>query len=268
MLDLDPERLPSLSALRRSGSWPVGLLPLDLIAEYLALVGGVRYRRGSGITIDGAPVDDAEVARLASVSLEIAADSLWSPKLPSEVFEHVLARAERDQDAAQALAHREIQDDYEAAEALSSALSTGADYWRGAADRALHSGDTLAADRAAEGEGERWREHADALRITAREVKASPRARALLLKSLRALLPAPETPTVSEDDAAAWLATLDGLDLLRRSDLPRLYEDAGSPGDLPAAELRALAASRWGEPRPLRGIYVYRPARSLERNPA
>lgn len=265
-LDLDPERLaatlPSLAARRRGGSWPVGLLPMAHLADELARF-GYRYKRGSGFTANGSSADPYDVASTAALILNVAADYLTYTKPLGDVWAETADELENYADRVQMETHATLDDDYELAEAVQAPLtfmaSSAARHLRGL----LESPEGAAAERAAASIGDRFNEHADALRRTARDLKASPSAQTTFLKALRPVLPAPEAPTVDEADASDFLASLDDVAALKRSDLPRVYTEAGSPGDLPCSELRALAEARWGAPRPLRGIYTYRPAKAL-----
>ncbi|MFJ6155767.1 hypothetical protein ACIQF8_20285 [Pseudarthrobacter sp. NPDC092184] len=256
--------LPPLAARRRTGAWPVGLLPIDRLAEDLTRR-GLEYRRGSGFSIAGEPIDDYEAARLTAVTLQIAAESLHLPRPRSAIlFEHA-APLDAETDRLQAEAHRET-DDYEAAELLFRVTSTGARALISSIRTALEAPDALVEDREAN-TGDTWKEHAQALARTARDVKASPTVQGRMLQLLRRSIPAPADRT--EDDrpsAEDFLASLDGQATLRRSALVALYADAGYPGGLSPDELRALASTRWGAPRKLQGIYTYRPARAKAAN--
>jgi hypothetical protein len=89
LLALSPERLaaalPSLSARRRPGSWPVGLLPVDQLAADLATF-GYRYKRGVGFSSGSVRTDGYDVASTAALLLNMAADSFPSAKPLGEVW--------------------------------------------------------------------------------------------------------------------------------------------------------------------------------------
>lgn len=253
-----PSPLPSLSARRRSGAWPVGLLPIRELAADLARR-GLRYRRGSGFTILDESVDEYEAARMASVTLQIAAEQLAPAPPRSQVLLDHQERLGDELDRIQRDAHA-AEDDYETAEVLADALGTGPVGILNGIRSALAAPDVLTLDN--EQSGVPPADHADALARTARDIKASAAARSALLTALRAVLPAPTAPTRNETAAEAFLAAHDGAPFLRRPDLARLYAEAGSPGGLTPSELRSLAAARWGEPRPYQGHYRYTPART------
>jgi hypothetical protein len=259
-----PCPLPPLAARRRSGAWPVGLLPVDHLVEDLHRR-GLEYRRGSGFSISGERVDDYEMARLTAATLQIAAESLHLPQARSAIlFEHAAA-LDAETDRLQAEAHKETNN-YEAAELLCRTTSAGARAMASGIRAALTAPDALTQDREAD-TGDTWKEHAQALARTARDVKASPTVQARMLQLLRRALPAPGMPEAADGPTAEdFLASLDTLDALRRSALASLYAEAGYPGGLSPDELRALAAARWGAPRKLQGIYTYRPARSAAAN--
>jgi hypothetical protein len=102
---------------------------------------------------------------------------------------------------------------------------------------------------------------ADALESTANYIRESDRAKRTLRVNLTDV-EAMTAPATAPQATADWLATLDHLDALKRSDLPTLYTDAGRPGALSDAQLRQAASARWGDPRKRRGIYVYTPSAS------
>lgn len=252
--------LPPLDARRRSGAWPVGLLPIEQIAEDLTRR-GLQYRRGSGFSILGERIDDYEAARMAAVTLQIAAESLGATKPRSVTLQVHEALLEAETDRLQVEAHS-ATDDYEAAELLFAVTSTGARALAAGIRTALNAPDALTQDRAT-ATGDAWKEHADALTRTGRDVRASPTVQARFLQLLRRVLPAPGNGQEADGPTAQdFLASLDDRETLRRSALPALYEEAGRPGDVFPDELRALASARWGPPRKLQGIYTYRPARA------
>lgn len=260
-----PNPLPHLGSARRSGSWPVGLLPLRELAEDLARF-GYRYKRGSGFSALGATapysVDPYDVASAAALILNMAADALAYTKPLGDVWAATADELETYADRLQAEAHDVLGDDYELAEAVYTPLAfmptTLAAHYR----HLLESAEGATAERHAASIGDRFNEHADKLRRTARDLKASPSAQTTFLKALRAVLPAPEEATVDESAAVDFLASLDAVTTLKRSDLPRLYAEAGRPGDLSGAELRELADARWGAARKFQGHYLYRPAKA------
>lgn len=265
VLNLAPEALaatlPSLAARRRGKSWPVGLLPLEQLAADVAAF-GYRYKKGQGFTCNGLAVDPYDVASTAALVLNMAADALTPTERPADAWAASAAVLEADADRVQMETHDALADDYELAEAVAAPLT----HLSGALARhyrhLLESPEGLAHEREAARLGDRYAEHAEALRRSARDVKASPAAQRPLLAALRSLLPAPEETTVDEAAALDFLASLDALELLKRSELLTRYYDADRPGNLPDGELRALASARWGAPKPLRGIYVFRPARA------
>ena len=260
-----PNPLPHLGSARRSGSWPVGLLPIRELAEDLARF-GYRYKRGSGFTALGvsAPhsVDPYDVASMAALILHMAADALTYTKPLGDVWADAADEHDAYTDRLQAETHAVLGDDYELAEAVYTPLASASALLARHYRELLESAEGATAERHAASIGDRYNEHADQLRRTARDLKASPTAQTTLLTALRAVLPAPEAPTVDESAAVDFLASLDGLAALKRSDLPRLYAEAGTPGDLTSTELRALADARWGEPRKFQGHYLYRPAKA------
>ncbi|MGO4230425.1 hypothetical protein AB4Y72_16375 [Arthrobacter sp. YAF34] len=265
LLNLAPEALaaalPSLAATRRGGSWPVGLLPLEQLADELAAF-GYRYKRGPGFTCHGASADPYDVASTAALILNMAADALTYSGLLGDAWAEAADELESHADRVQMETHAALGDDYELAEAVAAPLTAFSDATARRLRHLLESPEGTVAEREAALLGDRFNEHAEALRRTARDVKASPAAQRPLLTALRSLLPAPEEATVDEAAALGFLASLDSLDVLKRSELVVRYDDADRPGDLGDYDLRALAEARWGAPKPLRGIYVYRPARA------
>lgn len=268
LLNLDPERLaaalPSLSHRRRSGSWPVGLLPIPEIADDLASF-GYRYKRGSGFTSLGVTaasgVDNYDVARKAALILNMAADSLPSATPLGEQWFALAEELEAEVDRLHVETH-DILDDYELAEAVYEPLAfmptRVAAHFRALTESP--EGARLAREHDAY--GARFEEHADALRSTARDLKASPAAQSTFLKALRAVFPAPEAPAEDETAVDDFLASLDNLTTLPRPELLTRYIESGSPSNLSGTELRARAAARWGAPRKVQGTYTYRPAKA------
>lgn len=262
----DPDASPALLDLatitRRA--FPVGALPWPAIARDLERLYGVRYERRKGFSALGAPVSDYEAARYASLVLADAADALHTHKLPSELWRDAAASEEAALDRTQHEAHAAI-DDYETAEELAAFLGIGPQARLNHAAGRDHSAETLEADRHALRLGDRYKDHAEALRKTARDVRASVTAQKRALQRLREeLLPPADdvAPARAEQAARRFLAKAayasDGRPL-RRSKLARDYLAAGSPGALSKPDLFALATELWGAPRPLKGNYVYRP---------
>lgn len=267
--DALPCPLPPLSARRsrvvdgyaeRTG-WPTGRLPAEALAADLA-ARGYAFARGTGYTRHGERVEVSEVGRAVADVLREAADAL---PLPPGV--ELLAARDRlaDESRAARLAAVDTPD-----EEIPGGLSV-VDYavaldtsgpMRGLVHRLLAA--LTPEERAADARPRRA--IADALHCTADDLAASAPARRAVVDLVRPHLPAPSAEDLGEDaDAAtAFLATFDGEDTLRRSTLSALYVEAGSPGDLPPAALRALAAERWGEPRKTRGHFLYRPARASQ----
>ncbi|WP_279366827.1 hypothetical protein [Microbacterium testaceum] len=97
------------------------------------------------------------------------------------------------------------------------------------------------------------------LRATAAAIHAAPEAAAVLAARVAEHLPV-DPVLEARELPSAWLALHDADDRIKRPDLVRAYILAGSPGDLSADALRALAARRWGPTRRLRGEDYYRPA--------
>lgn len=264
LLALSPERLaaalPSISNCRRSGSWPVGLLPVEQLAEDLAAF-GYRYKRGLGFTANGIAADPYDVASTAALILNMAADSFPSVAPLGEQWFTAADELDAHADRLHAETHDALGD-YELAEAVYTPLASASTHLARRYRELTESPEGARLAREHDAYGDSFEDHADALRSTARDLKASPAAQNTFLKALRAALPAPEETTTDEAAAVDFLAALDAVTALKRSDLPRLYAEAGSPGNLPASELRALANARWGAAKPLRGIYTYRPAKA------
>lgn len=120
---------------------------------------------------------------------------------------------------------------------------------------ALNANECMIDDRAT------VRQQADALRLTAADVMAAPGRRRNVASLLALELPAPVSEATDRAAALRWLAALDHLAEIRRPELARRYAEAGAPGHLPASDLRALAAERWGRPVKSSGNWTYRPAR-------
>lgn len=263
-----PNPLPPLEARRsvvvhgfaRPGAWPVALLPAGALAVDLVAL-GVAFQRGSGYAADGRHVEPHDVAFLAATVLEAVADELpWRPKeaaaerlrVASEQLEiarnntldrmGVVADATVDPDPAL------MRSTYEMSTYSMRRLVT-------AARRDL--------DRLPDDVAPSWRPFSFALMETAADLRASARSRRLLLDLVRPYLPAPSAAPADAVAVESFLAQFDGVDALRRSELSVLYSEAGRPGGLAPADLRQAAADRWGAPRQVRGIYTYRPARSL-----
>lgn len=263
---LDPDASPALLDLatvtRRA--FPVGALPWPAIAWDLERLYGVRYARRKGFSALGAPVSDYEAARYASLVLGEAADNLHTYKLPSELWRAAAAEEEAALDRLHRKAHSEL-DDYETAEDLAAVYGIGPTARLNHAAARDHSAATLEADRRALALGVRYKDHADALRKTARDVKVSTTAQKRALQRLREeLLPPADyvAPARAEQDARRFLAKAadaSGGRPLQRSALARDYVAAGSPGALSKSDLFALATELWGAARPLKGNYVYRP---------
>lgn len=260
--DASPSPLDLATVTRRA--FPVGALPWPAIARDLERLYGVRYERRKGFSALGAPVSDFEAARYASLVLSEAADLLHTHKLPSELWREAAAEEERELDRLHRRAHYEV-DDYEAAEQLADFYGIGPTARLNHAAGRDHSAATLEADRRALRLGVRYKDHADALRKTARDVKASATAQKRALQRLREeLLPPADdvAPARAERDARQFLedvALRSGGRPVKRSKIARDYLAAGSPGDLSKPDLFALATELWGAARPLKGNYVYRP---------
>jgi hypothetical protein len=235
-------------------------LPVDQLAADLATF-GYRYKRGVGFSSGSVRTDGYDVASTAALLLNMAADSFPSAKPLGEVWFDAADELDAHADRLHVETHAAI-DDYELAENVYTPQAHSstrlAAYYRACTESA--EGARLAREHDAY--GARFEEYADAVRSTARDLKASPSAQTTFLKALRSALPAPEEPTVDESAAVAFIASLDGITALKRSDLPRLYAEAGSPGGLDPATLRDLAAARWGAPRKFQGHYIYRPAKA------
>ncbi|MEV7648023.1 hypothetical protein [Arthrobacter sp. NPDC089319] len=251
--------LPSLSAKRRSGAWPIGLLS-EVLAPEIALR-GVRYKRGQGFTQDGEPLGEYGVAQIARTVLTIASEQLDSRESRSDSLLRAQAIAAEWMDDAQAFAHNNI-DDYEAAENLADVTTFTPTMIYKRLTEQLQAPDALAQDAETAAMLAPWQEHSDALALTARDLAQSGKTRAALAKDLRSLLPAPSAAVSGEARVVSWLSQFDDVDLLLRSDVGRYYVEDGEPGKLPSGEVRALAAARWGEPRKFQGQFVYRPARA------
>jgi hypothetical protein len=264
LLALSPERLaaalPSLSARRRSGSWPVGLLPMELLAADVAAF-GYRYKRGSGFSSGAVRVEGYDVASTAALILNMTADSFPSAKPLGEVWFDAADELVSHADRLHVETHDAI-DDYELAEAVYTPQAHSSTHLAAYYRAFTESAEGAALAREHDAYGARFEEYADAVRSTARDLKASPSAQTTFLKALRSALPAPEEPTADEHAALAFLASLDALPTLSRSALPALYAEAGSPGGLTASDLRDLANDRWGIARPSNGTYIYRPAKA------
>ncbi|GAA3697567.1 hypothetical protein GCM10023081_38160 [Arthrobacter ginkgonis] len=255
--------LPSPSTARRSGGWPIGLLS-ELLAPEIARR-GVTYKRGQGFRQFGETLDDYAVATIARTVLTIAAEHLDPHQSRYESLERVRDMAAEWMDEAHAEAHSMI-DDYEEAEAVAQAATAAPTSFYAAAVEGMEARDALALDRETAARVAPFDEYAVALSRTARDLKQSGHARAALARDLRSLLPAPVAEAdTSGDDAAAWLSQFDEVDKVRQADLAREYDLDGAPGGLSGSELRALAATRWGMPRALRGYPTFRPARAADR---
>jgi hypothetical protein len=261
--------LPSLAGLRRSGAWPVGLLPASAIAADLALgagrdpgnpddpTGPVAYRRGVGYLVGTTKVSADYVARRVAFILEEVARRL--PRTTSVELAGALdvVASERPAD----IANRRVPEGDASPEAWAATAEiavVGIRFW----SRRLEA-QIAAHDPATDVD---YDEHRRALRITAREIRASAAARKQLLTSVLPHLPAAASPTQPDSDttaALAFLATLDAEPKVSRASVVSSYRAHGRPGDLADADLRAAATERWGEPRKLRGEFVYRPSAAL-----
>jgi len=234
------------------GAWPADLLPADAIALDLADL-GVSYQRGRGYTINGSHREPDQIAQLAVDTIVAAAD-----RLPQD--------RERAYNAAATQIEVEIEHDLEVlldqadpsdpllGDLYDATTVFGGDFLRRGLDEAIASGAIREADQ-------RAKDDLAGLRYTAKELRTSVAARSRLLANIRPHLPAPR-PNTDPDKAEAFLATLDDRASIRRSAVPRLYANAGSPGGLDPAEIRALATARWGAPRHLDGHPTYRPAQA------
>lgn len=235
------------------GGWPADLLPGPEIAADL-VERGVTFRVGVGYALNGAQREPDQIARLVPDLLDEVADTL--PTEAAKEWEHyfdaVLPAIQDNAYERLAEGHKEgTLSDENAAEVYRLLLGA----WEDEDDRNLERLEALPAVDA------RHRADAYALRVTAAEFRVSLAARRRLLGIVRPHL-AELTAETTEDEQAAvcWLAAFDRRTTVRRSELAALYAEADSPGALPPARLRALAAERWGEPRYLKGHPTHRPA--------
>ncbi len=235
------------------GAWPSDLLPAEPIALDLA-DRGVTYQRGVGYAVNGSYREADQIALLAVDLLVDVAERL--PLERSAAFNSTAADIEAE-------IARRVDDLIDSEDAdgplfgplYDGAIAFGGEFLRQGLDDALASGWVEAAD-------ERARNERSALRLTAKELRTSVAARGRLLARIRPHLPSMR-PVIDHDAALAFLATLDAERTLRRSAVPILYADAGSPGNLDASQIRHLATERWGEPRQSKGHPSYHPAQVL-----
>ncbi len=270
--DARPSPLPPLSARRsrivdgypeRTG-WPVGLLPGEALAADLE-ARGYTYARGTGYAHHGQRVEVDEVGRAVADVLRQAAAGLPMP--PGVEFLAARDRLTEESRAARLAAVETPEEEIPGGLGVvdyAVALDTSRPM-RAAVRRRMAR---LSPEERAVDPRPR-RATADALECTAEDLMTSTRARAAVVSLIRPHLPAPAAEDLGEDTeaASAWLASFDEEDVLRRSTLSVLYAEAGRPGDLPPAALRALAAERWGEPRKARGHFIYRPAQARTARP-
>lgn len=254
---LDARKVRQVDGFPSAGAWPVALLPGREIAADLARL-GVTFRRGAGYAVDGRRVSPEEVGDLVVLVLDLAADELPLGRRETAALRLRLASEQL------AIAESRTLDllDRAAADGVPGLEMASRDVYimstftlRGMVADAKRDLATLPDDPEPS-----WRPWASALRATAAELRASSAARRLVLSRVLPYLPAPAPGVLDTAPVDAFLAALDGRDVVRRSELPGLYEAARCPGGLSPADLRAAAADRWGDPVRRRGIFVYRPA--------
>lgn len=257
---LDARKIRDSYGFPTRGAWPVDLLPAAAIAEDLAR-DGLSFQRGRGyLDEDGARLDVDQVASLAVRVLVAAAEYLPWPRRAALEERLRLDREAYEDTRANVVAAYDGTDDV-AASAFPDRLLASSTFTRHdlAAVRA-----ELAALPAEDPDGVDWRPYEWALRQTADELRTSSSARRRLVDAIRPHLPAPSSADPGE--AVAFLATFDDRDVLRRSELTALYREAGLPGGLSSADLRAAGDARWGAARKSAGHHVWRPARTTPRD--
>ncbi|WP_062465809.1 hypothetical protein [Demequina maris] len=304
--DLDASPLPPLAdrIQRRTGPrpWRVGHMPAEPLAADLA-ARGLTYRHGLGSAVHGEPVEPSQAARLLADVLDDAAAALGAlsktrAALSDQAAEIALV-AEYEIEIAESSGESLPTSWLDTARAAGredlAAAGTSASLrdwlalldWATPLERALAAalrarGDDLPLDPARDARlaeaglvpdgppttrGDRLDWHADALRATALDLRASRAAQGAALALVRPYLP-DGRPVVDEDAVAAFLATFDDAEAIARPDLGRAYVDAGAPGGLDVLPLYALAAERWGAPVKRRGTITFRPAPLTDRRPA
>jgi hypothetical protein len=231
-------------------------LPAEPIALDLA-DRGVTYQRGVGYALHGEYREPDQIALLAVDLLADVADRL--PLDRSSSFNATASNIESE------IARRvdEVIDSEDADDPTFGALYDGAivfggEYLRLLLDDAIASGDIETAD-------ERARAERSALQLTSKELRTSVAARGRLIARVRPYLPTARR-LGDYAVAATFLASFDEEPTLRRSTVPVLYGEAGSPGGLDASAIRHLATERWGEARQLKGHPTYRPLEALGRS--